>query len=226
MMYKSCIFDLDGTLTDTLDSLTFSVNLTMKEMGLPEITRDQCRMFVGNGSRVLLEKALRAASEEALERLEEAMEIYGRVFNENCMYHVAPYEGIVQLLGTLKEQGIRCAVLSNKPDRQAVHVVETVFGKDLFFKVQGQKEGVPRKPDPTAVLQIAGEMGATPEETIYIGGSEVDIRTGHAAGMRTIGVSWGFRSREVLKEANAAYIVDTAQELLELISAWEEKKGR
>ena len=116
------------------------------------------------------------------------MEIYGRVFNENWMYHVAPYEGIVQLLGTLKEQGIRCAVLSNKPDRQAVHVVETVFGKDLFFKV--------------------------------------DIRTGHAAGMRTIGVSWGFRSREVLKEANAAYIVDTAQELLELISAWEEKKGR
>ena len=226
MMYKSCIFDLDGTLTDTLDSLTFSVNLTMKEMGLPEIRREQCRMFVGNGSRVLLEKALRAASEEAFERLEEAMEIYGRVFNENCMYHVAPYEGIVQLLGTLKEQGIRCAVLSNKPDRQAVHVVETVFGKDLFFKVQGQKEGVPRKPDPTAVLQIAGEMGATPEETIYIGDSEVDIRTGHAAGMRTIGVSWGFRSREVLKEANAAYIVDTAQELLELISAWEEKKGR
>ena len=213
-MYKACIFDLDGTLTDTLDSLTFSVNLTMKEMGLPEITREQCRMFVGNGSRVLLEKALRAASEEAFERLEEAMEIYGRVFNENCMYHVAPYEGIVQLLGTLKEQGIRCAVLSN------------VFGKDLFFKVQGQKEGVPRKPDPTAVLQIAGEMGATPEETIYIGDSEVDIRTGHAAGMRTIGVSWGFRSREVLKEANAAYIVDTAQELLELISAWEEKKGR
>lgn len=77
MMYKSCIFDLDGTLTDTLDSLTFSVNLTMKEMGLPEITRDQCRMFVGNGSRVLLEKALRAASEEALERLEEAMEYMG-----------------------------------------------------------------------------------------------------------------------------------------------------
>ena len=85
---------------------------------------------------------------------------------------------------------------------------------------------MPSKPDLTAVLQIAGEMGATPEETIYIGDSEVDIRTGHAAGMRTIGVSWGFRSREVLKEANAAYIVDTAQELLELISAWEEKKGR
>ena len=136
MMYKSCIFDLDGTLTDTLDSLTFSVNLTMKEMGLPEITREQCRMFVGNGSRVLLEKALRAASEEAFERLEEAMEIYGRVFNENCMYHVAPYEGIVQLLGTLKEQGIRCAVLSNKPDRQAVHDLEKIS----FLKCRDRKK--------------------------------------------------------------------------------------
>ena len=85
MMYKSCIFDLDGTLTDTLDSLTFSVNLTMKEMGLPEITRDQCRMFVGNGRRVFLEKALRAASDEALERLEDALDIYGRVFHEECI---------------------------------------------------------------------------------------------------------------------------------------------
>ena len=117
MMYKSCIFDLDGTLTDTLDSLTFSVNLTMKEMGLPEITRDQCRMFVGNGSRVLLEKALRAASEEALERLEEAMEIYGRVFNENCMYHVAPYEGIVQLLGRYAPAQRQSRKLPSRPDQ-------------------------------------------------------------------------------------------------------------
>ena len=143
MMYKSCIFDLDGTLTDTLDSLTFSVNLTMKEMGLPEITRDQCRMFVGNGSRVLLEKALRAASEEALERLEEAMEIYGRVFNENCMYHVAPYEGIVQLLGTLKEQGIRCAVLSNKPDRQACRESRI---RQQSFRLQGRWERLLKRP--------------------------------------------------------------------------------
>ena len=207
MMYKSCIFDLDGTLTDTLDSLTFSVNLTMKEMGLPEITRDQCRMFVGNGSRVLLEKALRAASEEALERLEEAMEIYGRVFNENCMYHVAPYEGIVQLLGTLKEQGIRCAVLSNKPDRQAVHVVETVFGKDLFFKVQGQKEGVPRKPDPTAVLQIAGEMGATPEETIYIGDSHADISSRSSCAVSTIYAAFASFKTALLRNPQETPIV-------------------
>lgn len=103
--------------------------------------------------------------------------------------------------------------------------METVFGKETFLKVQGQREGVPRKPDPTAVFQIAREMGTAPEETIYIGDSEVDIRTGYAAGARTIGVSWGFRSRAVLEEAGAEYVVDTVQELLELISAWEEKKG-
>ena len=153
------------------------------------------------------------------------MEIYGRVFGENCMYHVTPYEGIVQLLDALKDRGIKSAVLSNKPDRQAVCVVETVFGKDVFFQVQGQRDDVPRKPDPTAVFQIAKELGVTPKETIYIGDSEVDIRTGHAAGVRTIGVSWGFRSRAVLEEAGAEYIVDTPRELLQLISTWEEKKG-
>lgn len=140
MMYKSCIFDLDGTLTDTLDSLTFSVNLTMKEMGLPEITREQCRMFVGNGSRVLLEKALRAASEEAFERLEEAMEIYGRVFNENCMYHVAPYEGIVQLLGTLKEQESDALFFPiNRTDRRFM-LWKLYLEKISFLKCRDRKK--------------------------------------------------------------------------------------
>lgn len=226
MMYKSCIFDLDGTLTDTLDSLTHSVNLTLDEMGLPQITKEQCRMFVGNGSKVLLEHALRAGSEQSVARLEEAMEIYARVFDENCMYQVRLYPGIERLLRSLEQKGIQSAVLSNKPDRQAIHVVETVFGTDRFCHVQGQKPGVPRKPDPTAACMIAERLGSTVEETIYIGDSEVDIQTGHAAGMRTIGVSWGFRSRACLEEAGAKYIADTPEEIFALISAWEEEKGR
>lgn len=226
MMYKSCIFDLDGTLTDTLDSLTHSVNLTLDEMGLPRITKEQCRMFVGNGSKVLLEHALRAGSEQAVVRLEEAMEIYARVFDENCMYQVRPYSGIERLLRSLEQKGMQSAVLSNKPDRQAVHVVEAVFGTDRFCHVQGQKPGVPRKPDPTVACMIAEQLDSTVEETIYIGDSEVDIQTGHAAGMRTIGVSWGFRSRACLEEAGAKYIADTPEEIFTLISAWEEEKGR
>ena len=215
-MYKACIFDLDGTLTNTLDSLVRSVNLTLCEMGLPEITRDQCRQFVGNGARVLMEKALLASGARDLSRIEEAMEIYGRIFHENCMYHVEPYAKIRELLEGLTEHQIERAVLSNKPHAQTVQVVQDVFGKELFSYVQGQCEGYPKKPDPTMVF--ARKLGRKIEECVYIGDSEVDIRTGSAAGMRTIGVTWGFRSKEELLEAGAVETVDDPLEILELIS--------
>lgn len=216
-MYKACIFDLDGTLTDTLDSLVFSVNETLKEMLLPAITREQCRMFVGNGAKVLLEKALKAGGEENIGRIEEAMQRYGRIFQDNCTYHVIPYEGIRKLLEDMKAAGIRLAVLSNKPDREAVNVVKSIFGESTFQWVQGQKEDVPRKPDPTAALMIARELGTGPSEALYIGDSEVDIATGNAAGMKTIGVSWGFRGKEALRAAGAGLVVDSPEEIMELI---------
>ena len=139
-MIKACIFDLDGTLTNTLDSLEYSVNETMKEIGMPQITKEQCRQFVGDGAKVLLERTLKAGGDTQLCHLEEAVEAYARIFDANCMYKVAPYEGIPQMLQQLKESGIKLAVLSNKPDRQAVHVVEEVFGKELFDHIQGQKD--------------------------------------------------------------------------------------
>lgn len=217
IMYKVCIFDLDGTLTDTLDSLVFSVNETMKEMGVAPITRDQCRMFVGNGVKVLLEKALQVNGEKAELRIDEAMQRYDRIFKVNCTYHVIPYDGIGNLIESLKAEGMKLAVLSNKPDRDAVSVVETIFGKGTFHWVQGQKEGIPRKPDPFAALQIAGELGAEPSEALYVGDSEVDIATGRAAGMTTIGVSWGFRGRESLKASGAGRIADTPDEIMEFV---------
>lgn len=217
-MYKACIFDLDGTLTDTLDSLTFSVNETLKEMGLPPITRDECRMFVGNGAKVLLEKSLKASGEKDLARLDEAMQRYDRIFKTGCTYHVVPYDGIMELLSKLKSAGIRMAVLSNKPDRDALSVVEEIFGTDTFQWIQGQKEGVPRKPDPAAALDIAQKLQADASETLYIGDSEVDIATGRAAGMKTIGVSWGFRGREALREAGAELIMDSPLEIFEFIN--------
>ena len=145
-MDKVCIFDLDGTLTNTLESLTFSVNETLKEMQLPKITSRQCRAFVGNGARVLMEKAITVSGKAHISRLDEAMEIYGRIFDENCTYHVIPYPGILSMLEALSREGIVLAVLSNKPHRQAVHVVEQIFGKERFQIVRGQQEGIPRKP--------------------------------------------------------------------------------
>ena len=216
-MYKACIFDLDGTLTDTLDSLTFSVNETLKEMRLSTITAAQCRQFVGNGARILMEKALKTNGDERLERIGEAMEIYGRIFDANCTYHVVPYQGITQMLTEMKQMGLKLAVLSNKPHAQAVHVVETIFGKETFEWIQGQKDGVPRKPDPTAALQIAKQLGAEACEAVYIGDSEVDIATGMAAHMKTIVVTWGFRGRTVLEQSGAGCIVDSPDEIMKLI---------
>ena len=183
-------------------------------------------MFVGNGSKVLLEHSLRAGSEQAITRLEEAMEIYARVFDQNCMYQVRPYSGIERLLRSLEQKGCKAPYFRiNLTDRQFM-LWRLFFGTDRFCHVQGQKPGVPRKPDPTVACMIAEQLGSTVEETIYIGDSEVDIQTGHAAGMRTIGVSWGFRSRACLEEAGAKYIAETPEEIFALISAWEEEKGR
>ena len=213
-MYKACIFDLDGTLTDTLESLAYSVNETMKEMGMPQITTEQCREFVGNGAKVLIEKTLKASGDEKLTRFDEAYETYLRIFDKCCTYRVKPYPGIPEMLKEMKAQGLKLGVLSNKPDRQAVHVVEEIFGKNIFDHIQGQKDGVPRKPDPTAVLSIAAEFGSDPSETLYIGDSEVDGATGKAAGMDTVLVTWGFRSRYVLEAAEPYRIVDSTDELL------------
>lgn len=211
---RACIFDLDGTLGDTRASLVRSVGLTLKEMGLPGITKEQCISFVGNGARCLMEKALKAAGEGSGKRLEEGMEVYGRIFEQNCTYQVVPYDGIEGILKELKSRGIKLAVLSNKPHRQTIKVVQAMYGKGLFEHIQGQKEGIPRKPDPAGIVYALEKLGADREECLYVGDSEVDVATGRNAGLKTIGVSWGFRTKEELKAAGAEYIIDKAEELI------------
>ena len=214
---KACIFDLDGTLTNTLESMTYSVNLTLEEMGLSKITKDQCRLFVGNGARVLMEKSLKAAGDTDASRIEEGMEIYGRIFDQNCTYHVTPYEGIPEMLKALKDKGIHLAVLSNKPDRQTVKVVKAIFGEELFDYAQGQKEGIRRKPEPDGVWYLMEQMHVSKEECLYIGDSEVDAATGRNAGLKTIGVLWGFRDRKTLETAGADDLIDRPDELLQFV---------
>ena len=214
---KACIFDLDGTLTNTLESMTYSVNLTLEEMGLSKIKKDQCRLFVGNGARVLMEKSLKAAGDTDASRIEEGMEIYGRIFDQNCTYHVTPYEGIPEMLKALKDKGIQLAVLSNKPDRQTVKVVKAIFGEELFDYAQGQKEGIRRKPEPDGVWYLMEQMHVSKEECLYIGDSEVDAATGRNAGLKTIGVLWGFRDRKTLETAGADDLIDRPDELLQFV---------
>ena len=214
---KACIFDLDGTLTNTLESMTYSVNLTLKEMGLSQITKDQCRMFVGNGARVLIEESLKVSGDPKASRIEEGMKIYGRIFDQNCTYHVTPYEGIPEMLKALKDRGIHLAVLSNKPERQTVKVVKEIFGDNIFDYAQGQKDGIRRKPAPDGVWYLMEQMQVSKEECLYIGDSEVDAATGKNAGLKTIGVLWGFRDRKTLETAGADHLIERPEELLQFV---------
>ncbi len=213
-MTKLCMFDLDGTLTDTLESLAYSVDQTLKEMGLSEITKEQLKSFVGNGARYLIDRSIRAAGDEDGERLDEAMEIYGRIFDENCTYHVTPYNGIADMLSELRRRGIRLAVLSNKPHRQAVKVVRTIFGRDAFDVVQGQQAGIARKPAPDVIYAALDRLSVSKEECLYAGDSEVDIATGRNAGVKTVSVAWGFRTEEELRESGAALLIHEPGELI------------
>lgn len=216
-MTRAFIFDLDGTLADTLESLVFSVKATLREMGLDEITDEQCRHFVGNGARYLMDHAIRAAGDPEGERLDEAMEVYGRIFDENCTYHVTPCEGVPEMLYKLKKQGVKLAVLSNKPHCQAVKAVHAIYGEKLFDWVQGQKDEIPRKPDPAGVFYVAKKLGVDYKECLYVGDSEVDVVTGKNAGVKTIAVTWGFRTKEELMIAGAQYMIDKAEKLQEYL---------
>ena len=164
-----------------------------------------------------MERALEATGKENVARLDEGMEVYGRIFDENCTYNVEPYDGIRETLIAMKEKGIKMAVLSNKPHKQTVKVVHAMCGDDMFEYVQGQRTDIPRKPDPAGLYYTAGRLGAAMDECLYVGDSEVDAVTGRNAGIKTICVSWGFRTKEQLKAAEAEYIIDKAEELLQFL---------
>ena len=164
-----------------------------------------------------MEKALDASGNPGATRIEEGMQIYGRIFDENCTYHVTLYEGIPEMLKALKDRGIHLAVLSNKPDRQTVKVVKEIFGDNIFDYAQGQKDGIRRKPEPDGVWYLMEQMQVSKEECLYIGDSEVDAATGKNAGLKTIGVLWGFRDRKTLETAGADDLIDRPDELLQFV---------
>lgn len=213
-MIKCCIFDLDGTLLNTLEALTYVTNLTMAEFGYGPIDGEHIRKFVGNGYKKQVERSLLYCGDEKLEHYEEGILSYMKHFEKNSTYHVRPYKGILELLEELKKRKIKLAVLSNKPHAQTVENIESVFGKGYFDYVAGEREGIPRKPDPTGVKLILDEWGVKPEETMYFGDTNTDMETGLGAGAQTVGVTWGFRDRQELEAFHPQYIVDNPNEVL------------
>lgn len=213
-MKKAVIFDLDGTLADTIASITYCGNLALSRFGLPSFGEEDYKHFVGDGAAMLIRRALLAAGDERLEHFDEVYEAYLEIFAKDCMYQVKPYEGICALLEELKRLSVRIAVLSNKPDRDSLRVVEALFGKGYFDFVQGQRADIPRKPDPAGVYRIMEAFVLPAGDFLYVGDSGVDMKTGRAAGIFTVGVLWGFRDREELVENGADAVISKPLELL------------
>lgn len=214
-MIKYAIFDLDGTLLDTIKTITYYVNLVLKRENIREISEDECKYFVGNGAKLLIKRALesRKISDEAV--FSRVYEEYNREYNLNTLYLTKPYENIPELIFELKKRNVSLAVLSNKPDYATKDVIEAFFPGD-FAVVHGGREGIPLKPEPDGVFEICKELSADISEAIYVGDTNVDMQTGKRAGAKkTIGVSWGFRTREELMEYGADVIVDSPLEILE-----------
>lgn len=216
-MKKAVIFDLDGTLTDTLKSLWKSTNMALATAGLPPHEIDSYKYFAGNGAKELIRKSLIADGDAQLVHFDSVMEAYNRIFEEYCMYEVKPYDGIPELLKALKEKGLHLAVNSNKPQPRTVDVVEEIFGKDTFDLLVGQCEERRRKPAPDGVNYILEQLHLNKEDVLYIGDTCTDMQTGKSAGVFTVGALWGFRDRQELVENHADAIIEKPLELLQYI---------
>lgn len=217
-MKKAVIFDLDGTLSDSIASLKYCGDRALAPFGYGPYSESDYKYFVGDGAANLIKRALIKSGDRELVHFDEAFALYKQYFAADCMYRVKPYEGIPELLAALKDRGVRIAVLSNKPHEQSVEVVESLFGRGYFDLVQGQKEGVPIKPDPGGVFVILKEFGLAAGDILYLGDTATDMRTGKAAGAFTVGALWGFRDRKELEESHADAIIERPAELLNFLA--------
>lgn len=216
-MRKAVIFDLDGTLSDSIHSIKYCADRAVAPLGYGPFSTEQYKYFVGDGVVNLIKRVLAAGGDTQGTHLEETLARYRELFAVDCMYQVKPYEGIPELLRELKKKGIRLAVLSNKPHAETVRVIETLFGKDMFDVIQGQVDGIPIKPDPAGAFRVLEQLGLKPEDALYLGDTATDMQTGKGAGAFTVGALWGFRTRQELEESHADAIVNDPMELLEYL---------
>lgn len=212
MKYNTYIFDLDGTLLDTLQDLANAVNHAMREMNYPERTVDEVRRFIGNGIRMLIKRA--APQGISVEDYEKTLAIFTAYYLDHIADFTKPYDGIAEVIKTLKSKGCKVAVVSNKADEAAKKVVKDYFG-DIFDMVVGKMDRFPSKPEPDSVLYVIETLGADKDKCIYSGDSEVDVQTAHNAGLPCVGVTWGNRDVSELIAAGAEYIAEKPNEILE-----------
>jgi phosphoglycolate phosphatase len=211
MKYKAAIFDLDGTLLDTLEDIAFSMNAALREMGVPAHPAADYRGFVGQGLDMLAYEVLPESRRDEVS-VKQCVAAMRTVYAGRWAHETKPYNGVSGMLAALRKAGVRCAVCSNKAHDFTMRIISHFFGGKTFDAVVGGGKFAP-KPDPAGVLHIAASMGLAPEEIIYVGDSDVDMRTAVNAGMYPLGVTWGFRSKEELLANGAKTIVDTPEQI-------------
>ncbi len=223
MSIKAVIFDLDGTLLDTLSDLTYAVNLVMEKHGLPRHTAAEVATFVGDGAAMLIKRAFPEGTDASV--LESATSEYKKLYLENMLRESAPFDGVCRLLEALKASGLLTAVVSNKYYASTSRLCAKFFPMLDGMMGEAEERGIRRKPHPDMLFEMLRELGVSADEAIYVGDSEVDAELARRAGVRLIAVSWGMRSREELIAAGAEYIADSAAGLSDIILSLRGEKS-
>ena len=208
--FDTIIFDLDGTLLNTLDDLTDSINAALLRCGYPTHTTAEVRRFIGNGAEMLVRRALAPVDDD--QAVKQVLTVFSDVYGQNMKNKTAPYSGINDVLALFKQNGIKMAVVSNKPHFAVVPLIADYFGQYIGTAI-GADENTHEKPDPTGTLKALAALGSAKERTVYMGDSNVDIFTAKNAGLFALGCSWGFRDRDELLAAGADMVIDSPDEL-------------
>lgn len=211
---KTVIFDLDGTLLDSIGDLAAAVNFALKKNGFAELSVETVKGYVGNGARLLIERSSGAKDGTLL--FEKCYEDFSEYYRGHLAVLTKPYDGVSEVLWELKCRGITTGILSNKPDA-AVKELWAVYFKELIDFALGERAGTPKKPDPMGVFEVMKELGAKKSEVLYVGDSEVDILTGKNAGVKTLSCIWGFKTREFLTENGAEILIEKPAEILDYV---------
>ncbi len=213
-MFKLCVFDMDGTIVDSLGDIAAAMNRSLTRLGHKPYPEDAYKNMVGNGMEVLCRRALKGGTEEEIQKL---ISLYKEDYLKNCCVRSKLYPGTGELINKLCSNGVKCAVLSNKPHNQVTEIAQKLMNIKDYFKILGQTDSFPAKPAPDSLLHLMKEAKAEKSETAYIGDSNVDIRLGKAAGVFSVGAAWGFRGEEELAAEGADRIAHNAAELKKIL---------
>ncbi len=221
-MIKAIIFDLDGTLCDTMNDLRTAMNAMLVKLGYKTRSRSDLIKFINNGAREFVRRSLPKDVQKVEFIVDSALGVYETEYAKCYCEKTKAFDGIKPLIADLKSQGYKIAVLSNKQNDFVKNIIEKVFGKGVFNVVMGQSN-MPTKPDPTSALYVAKQLGAKADKCVFVGDSDVDMLTAKNAQMKSIGCAWGYRDKEVLVEAGATKIAENPEQISEFIAEFEEQ---